>query len=108
MNDKSIDPLTLARFQKALKTAFRVLAKEAAWVELRLDEVVRRDPSSGGEVNESFSLLFQGPREPFLPQRIYSFQHEEMGAFDLFIVPISEEREGFRYEAVFNRRDSSP
>jgi len=37
-----------------------------------------------------------------LPQGIYGLSHERMGDFDLFLVPISREELGFRYEAVFN------
>jgi hypothetical protein len=30
-------------------------------------------------------------------------KHERLGMFDLFLVPVSRERDGMRYEAVFNR-----
>jgi hypothetical protein len=29
--------------------------------------------------------------------------HDTIGAFDLFIVPISQDRDGLYYEACFNR-----
>ena len=48
-----------------------------------------------------FSLVFLGPREPLLPQRIYPLGHDELGDFDLFLVPIARDDEGTRYEAVF-------
>ena len=52
---------------------------------------------------ERFSLYFAGPREPYLTQRVYPMEHELMGAFDIFLVPVAQgENGGFRYEAVFN------
>jgi hypothetical protein len=48
-----------------------------------------------------FSLVFVGPLEPVLPQRIYPFEHDGLGAFELFIVPIGPNESGMQYEAVF-------
>jgi hypothetical protein len=50
---------------------------------------------------EPFSIVFRGPLEPVLPQRIYRFEHEALGAFELFIVPIGTDESGMQYEAVF-------
>lgn len=52
---------------------------------------------------ERFSLVFRGPLEAFLPQRLYRVGHDVLGEFDLFLVPIAQDAEGFQYEAVFNR-----
>lgn len=49
-----------------------------------------------------FSIVFRGPKEILLPQRIYRMEHKEIGAFDLFLVPIGPDDKGHRYEAVFN------
>jgi hypothetical protein len=51
---------------------------------------------------EPFSLIFRGPGQPLLPQRIYSFDFGELGRSDIFIVPIGPDAIGMRYEAVFN------
>ena len=51
---------------------------------------------------EQFSLIFAGPPNALLPQRIYPVQHDAMGELSLFIVPISRDSEHFYYEAVFN------
>ena len=51
---------------------------------------------------ERFSIYFQGPLEPALPQKLYAFQHDEMGGFEMFLVPIAKNETGFRYESVFN------
>lgn len=55
-------------------------------------------------MSEGFSLLFNGPANPPLAQRMYGFAHERLGSFDLFIVPVSAAGELRQYEAVFNRR----
>jgi hypothetical protein len=48
-------------------------------------------------------LLFRGPPEPVLPQRIYGVAHEgaAMPAVDIFMVPVRASQEGIYYEAVF-------
>lgn len=48
------------------------------------------------------SVYFDGPADPLLPQRAYAVEHEQMGMFDLLIVPLVRQQQGCRYEAVFN------
>jgi hypothetical protein len=54
-----------------------------------------------GRPRTPFSLVFRGPAEPVMPQRIYRVEHEELGAFELFLVPIGRDAESVRYEAIF-------
>ena len=49
-----------------------------------------------------FSIVFRGPGDVVLPQSIYRMEHAEIGAFDIFLVPIGPDEAGMRYEAVFN------
>ncbi len=49
-----------------------------------------------------FSLVFRGPGEPVLTQRIYALDNETLGRLEIFLVPIGPVDEGMRYEAVFN------
>jgi hypothetical protein len=37
-----------------------------------------------------------------LPQATYRLEHATLGAMDVFLVPIGQDREGVRYEAIFN------
>lgn len=91
--------LTAAAFVANLHTTFRVFSDESNAVELDLIEVTER-PVSPRQMQ--FSILFRGPADTLLPQRIYRVEHERMGAVgDLFLVPVSRERDGYRYEAVF-------
>ena len=51
----------------------------------------------------SFSIVFRGQLGTFLPQVFRRFNHDELGAFELLIVPIRRDDHGFYHEAVFNR-----
>jgi hypothetical protein len=48
-----------------------------------------------------FAIVFLGPPSPILPQRIYRFEHDGIGAIEIFIVPIGRDDDGVRYEAIF-------
>jgi len=51
---------------------------------------------------QPFSLIFIGPPEPLLPQRIYGLVHERLPALDIFLVPVAADAAGVRYQAVFS------
>lgn len=94
-------PLTEEEFSKHVNTKFRVDSNEP--IELELTEVKGYSGHPNEQTGmERFSAFFQGPDNRYLSQRTYSFHHEHMGSFDLFLVPISRDKNGFRYEAVFN------
>lgn len=92
--------LTHAEFTRHAGTNFHVQADEHTVVELELAEVseIKQYPQQ-----EEFSLVFRGPLEAFLDQGARSFTHDQMGQFELFLVPIRQDERGFYYEAVFNR-----
>ena len=92
-----IQSAVAATFAGHLNTKFRVVDQPGT--ELELIEV--DDGSKGRHI--SFSLQFRGPQQPMLPQRIYALEHDALGRFDLFIVPIERDAQGLKYQAVFNR-----
>jgi hypothetical protein len=94
-----LDKLTKETFLPHLDALFRLTSVEPA-LELRLVEVEARWGS--GPRREPFSLIFLGPREPVLPQRIYRLEQEDLGPMELFLVPIGRDGSGTRYEAAFN------
>lgn len=49
-----------------------------------------------------FSLILSGPRTPALPQATYSMQHPQLGAIDLFLVPVGQDAKSIQYEVTFN------
>jgi hypothetical protein len=87
-------------FSRHLNTNFRISLGEANTLEVDLNTVNELELSPR---QERFAIIFRGPKEPFLPQGSYRFEHDEMGEFILFIVPISQDDEGVYYEACFNR-----
>jgi hypothetical protein len=95
--------LTQKEFSKHLNTKFRVQLDGGVQAELELDEVKGYPGHRGDQQGmERFSVYFKGLTEPHLPQQSYTLQHDQMGEFEIFIVPVSRSDQGFRYEAVFN------
>lgn len=75
-------------------------------IPLRLVEVV--EGQSDRRV-QRFSILFHGPAERLLPQATYSFSHDALGEFLLFIVPVvGSNDERIVYEACFSRQVAAP
>ena len=111
MKTTRLEELGFESFGRLVKTRFRVWVGAGEVVELELEEVTppRLAPARGGKNAdyESFSLLFLGPADRVLPQRMYPFECEPLGRFELFIVPIGRDQHGVRYEAAFNRLKKS-
>jgi hypothetical protein len=95
-----LENLHLETFSEHLNSKFSVKREAADAIELQLIET-RSVGSAPGY--EQFSLLFRGPLDPLLEQAIYSFEHGELGAFEMFIVPVRRDQEGFQYQAIINR-----
>ena len=36
-----------------------------------------------------------------MPQRIYQVEHDAMGAYEIFLVPVGKDATGVLYEAIF-------
>ena len=92
--------LTHEVFAAHLNTKFTIHIDETNRVELTLFEVSELKLSSR---QEQFAIVFRGPLDIFLGQGMRPFEHDQMGQFSLFLVPIKKDDEGFYYEAVFNR-----
>lgn len=92
-------------FSEQLHTNFQLWIPGAASLPLELVEVTEKDPSPKVE---QFCLVFRGPLTPHLPQGIYTLEHEKLGKFDLFIVPLGPDSAGMCYQVVFNRMRQPP
>ena len=92
--------LTHETFAQHANTEFQVLIDENTSLPLELTSVseLKVYPRQ-----EEFTLEFRGPLDKFLDQGVRNFAHDKMGEFELFIVPVKQDAEGFYYEAVFNR-----
>ena len=91
---------TLETFSPAVGQSFAVGNEGEAKVELVLAEAAAED-SGAHAPRPSFSLLFHGPADPFLPQGTYRFQHEAIEAMEIFVVPLGRDEHGTVYQAVF-------
>jgi hypothetical protein len=94
------DVFTAETFSPRIGERFHVTLENGQKLDLELVEVTASSARGAG-LRPPFSILFTGALEPLLPQKTYSFQHEELGSFDLFIVPIGQDEAGTQYEAVF-------
>jgi hypothetical protein len=71
----------------------------AAPFSLELIEVSEEQSTSQQTV---FSVLFRGPADRFIPQRMLRLKHDRLGEMDILLVPVGQDKEGFQYQAVFN------
>jgi len=88
-----------AMFDSCVHSEFQIIENEAPVCTLELTDILARTKTPG---QEAFSLMFQGPAEPFVPQGVRRLKHGTLGELDLFLVPVGKENDGFQYEAVFN------
>jgi hypothetical protein len=90
-----LDAVTTADFEPRLHDRFRLVPDDAAPFEVELIEVteIPREPGD----RAPFSLIFEGGPDPPLPQGIHRVEHEQLGAAEIFLVPIAADR----YQAVF-------
>ncbi len=97
------DMQTEAEYSRNLNTKFRLLVEAPQPIDLTLVEVTPRKVGQDEEQGmERFSAVFMGPREILLPQQIDRVSHPDLGEFDVFLVALGQEPEGFKYEAVYN------
>jgi len=90
-----LEALTAADFAPLLHERFRIVHDMQASFDVELIEV--SELGGGASSRRPFSLVFRGGPSPPVPQSIYRVQHEELGAIEIFLVPIASDR----YEAVF-------
>jgi hypothetical protein len=100
-----LETFTHATFAPLLGQTFHCQVSPVAGVDMHLitATLLTADTTSQEQAQRRlpFSLLFRGPREIVLPQRIYTLSHTTLGTFGLFLVPIGPDAEGMRYEAIF-------
>ncbi|HKP53594.1 MAG TPA: hypothetical protein VJ183_13195 [Chloroflexia bacterium] len=105
-----LETLTAQTFSPYVGETFRLILDGEPQVNMELVSVTETNfpAAARGTVDPlrrmSFSLLFLEHDHPsaYLPQRIYHFEHEQLGAMDLFLVPLGPVAGGMRYEVIFN------
>jgi hypothetical protein len=84
----------------AVHTGSQWRVRQHPGVTLRLIEV---SPLATSGPWESFSLCFAGPSGVELGQGTHALEHDNLGTFELFLVPLEPGAEGSRYECIFTR-----
>ncbi len=100
---RDLSQLRLEQFEGRVGEPFLLTAADGAAppLQMRLTEVSALHGAPAEGVRAPFSIVFTGPADPMLPQAIYRFEHQELGALELFVVPLGPDAGGPRYEAVF-------
>lgn len=93
-----LNELTAETFTPLQGHHFRLTPDDSDAFEVELIEVT--EGAQGGSRTQ-FSLLFRGGPDPPLVQRIYQLEHEQLGALEIFLVPLGPDDVGQRYEAIF-------
>ena len=104
MMSNSLDTLTVETFQPRIGQTFRIRPRPDTEIAAELIEA--RSLGEPGRATASkrripFTLSFRTTLSPVLPQRIYEVVHDEMGAYDIFLVPVGPDGKGMVYEAIF-------
>src|SRR5260370_42127232 len=86
-NGPSLEMLTAADFREIKGSRFRLTMESSepgrdATFELELADVTEVARGAAGSSRKPFSLLFHGPLEPVLPQRIYRLDHDNLGVLE--------------------------
>ena len=95
-----LDKVTKETFEPIKGGVFELVLDAEQTLALELSAVLGTG-LQGMASREQFSLQFRGPATPALPQRIYSLHHPQLGALEIFLVPIRRDADGMTYEAVF-------
>lgn len=99
----SLKRLERSTFAQHLGEIFTIRRGALDTVDIELIEVSDFLHKDTHPVSESFSIVFRGPRYHPLEQGTYEVEHNAIGTFFLFVVPIYPEEGSLNYEAVFNR-----
>jgi hypothetical protein len=97
-----LDKLTHDDFFKCLHQKFQA-HHDGGTLEFELIECrTLITPRGDGAQRAPFAVIFRGPHQPVLAQRIYKLEGGLVGPLEIFIVPVGPDVSGMRYEAVFS------
>lgn len=98
-----LEKLTSQDFTPYLNENFSLHFDEAGLtLETKLVSVSDLGSLQSGPKRRAFSLIFLGPLDKVLEQRIYRLTNPKMGEFKIFLVPIGPSEGGMQYQAIFN------
>jgi hypothetical protein len=99
-----LERLTFEDFVPLVGEVFTI-TENGLRLELELQETRPQNPDApaadAAGKRAPFSLMFRGPADPVLPQRIYRLDHDALGPLEIFLVPVGRDEAGTGYQAVF-------
>jgi hypothetical protein len=95
----NLEDLTLAMFEPLVGETFALDAGADEPLVLVLAAAAPAGEQPRGRA--PFSLLFHGPPQPLLAQATYRLEHTALGTLEIFIVPLGQDAQATRYEAIF-------
>ena len=95
-----LETFTIDTFRPLTDGSFVLRAGDAE-LPLVLTEVRALGAQHPMGTRSPFALLFRGPADPVLAQATYVVEHPELGAPELFLVPVGRTDAGAEYEAIF-------
>ncbi len=93
-------PLTIETFKPLLNEEFVLETPPTTFVLSEVKAMSENEDEASRKV--SFALLFLTTKEANLPQGTYILNNAKLGTVEIFMVPIGPNKEGMRYEAIFN------
>lgn len=97
-----MDDLTLSRFSGRSGEKFRLPDADPPMDFELIEAEPLRSSNEPNDPERNFALLFAGPSDRPLDQQTVALEHDEVGAFALFVVPVAEGDGRRHYEAVIN------
>jgi hypothetical protein len=91
--------LTLADFEPLVGDTFMLEGATEVPLAFTLRSATPAGEQPGGRA--PFGLIFGGPPQPLLAQAIYRLTHAELGALEIFVVPLGQDEAGTTYQAIF-------
>lgn len=95
---RDLSEMTAEDFCRLTDRKFSIVTAET---EIPIELVEVKKLGAGERNGGAFSLLWQGPKQPYLPQQTFQVSHPEIGEHAIFLVPVAEKTTGFQYEAIF-------
>ena len=79
---------------------FRIRAQPGGELDAELIEARALGKAASGR-RAPFTLSFRTPQLTALPQCIYEVAHQQMGTYEIFLVPVGPDGKGMVHEAIF-------
>ena len=103
----SLESLTVDVFQPRIGETFRIHPRADSEIDAELIDAralgggPTRAHAETSRRRVPFSLSFRTSFTVPLPQQIYEVAHDELGSYEIFLVPVGPDGKGMVYEAIF-------